>query len=149
MAGVNQRSGHRNFAGGNSRNQISGYVMIVVLLFNFATGSSSRPLVNSCCQSISILSFEMSKAGGSNLFRVGQGFQFVRRQFFLEYVSRPLFPFISGHETNAKPLLSDLLLNILVTYSVKKKVTYQLSSVGAGRGRDGDPFFSHRPEVRL
>ena len=59
------------------------------------------------------------------------------------------FPFISGHETNAKPLLSDLLLNILVTYSVKKKVTYQLSSVGAGRGRDGDPFFSHRPEVRL
>ena len=29
------------------------------------------------------------------------------------------------------------------------KMTYQLSSAGAGRGIDGGPFFSHRPEHRL
>ena len=28
-------------------------------------------------------------------------------------------------------------------------MTYQLSSVGAGRGKDAGPFFSHRPEDRL
>ena len=51
-------------------------------------------LVNSSCQSISVLSFEMSMVAG----RMGQVFQFVWRQFFFK-----LPPHLLGDETNAEP----------------------------------------------
>ena len=79
--------------------------LLVVTLSLIRTYSSSRPLVNSSCQSISILSFEMSMAGGDNLLKVGQLFQFVRRQFFFKLPPNHFFSFTPGHETDVEPFV--------------------------------------------
>ena len=78
---------------------------LVVTLSSISTYSSSRPLVNSSRQSISILSFEMSMAGGSNLLKVGQLFQFVRQQFFFKLPPNHFFSFTPGHETDVEPFV--------------------------------------------
>ena len=86
-------------------------------------------------------------AGGRNLLKVGQVFQFVGQRFFFKLPTDHFFPITLGHETwwptffNCDNIWDDNLQKI-------DRLTYQLSSGGVGRGKDEGPFFFHHPEKR-
>ena len=86
-------------------------------------------------------------AGGRNLLKVGQVFQFVGQRFFFKLPTDHFFPIALGHETwwptffNCDNFSDDNLQK-------RDRLTYQLSSGGVGRGKDEGPFFFHHPEKR-
>ena len=86
-------------------------------------------------------------AGGRNLLKVGQVFQFVGQRFFFKLPTDHFFPISLGHETwwptffNCDNIWNDNLQN-------RERLTYQLSSGGVGRGKDEGPFFFHHPEKK-
>ena len=86
-------------------------------------------------------------AGGRNLLKVGQVFQFVGQRFFFKLPTDHFFPITLGHETwwptifNCGNIRDDNLQK-------RERLTYQLSFGGVGRGKDEGPFFFHHPEKR-
>ena len=84
-------------------------------------------------------------AGGRNLLKVGQVFQFVGQRFFFKLPTDHFFLITLGHETwwptffNCDNFSDDNLQK-------RDRLTYQLSSGGVGRGKDEGPFFFHHPE---
>ena len=82
-------------------------------------------LVNSCCHSISILSFEIRQWADAICWKwVGQVFQFVRRQFFFKLPPTHFFSVTPGHQTNPEPFARwptfPILLSPLLWYQTFK-----------------------------